>query len=161
VGHVFKLGTFLSEKLGALFIDQSGTSRPIIMGCYGIGLDRMLAAAIELHHDDKGIIWPMSIAPYHIYLCSLNPENPDVAAAAEKVYNDLEVQGFEVLFDDRNESPGVKFNDADLLGIPLRITISPRTLEKNSAEIKWRWAKEAALVPLAGTTKKLKELIGA
>jgi prolyl-tRNA synthetase len=158
VGHVFKLGTFLSEKLDALFLDQSGVSHPIIMGCYGIGLDRMLAATIELNHDDKGIIWPMSIAPYHIYLCSLHPENPEVATAAEKVYGELERRGLEVLFDDRQESPGVKFNDADLLGIPIRVTISPRTLEKKSAEIKKRSEKEAQLVPLKGITEKLKEL---
>jgi len=160
VGHVFKLGTFLSQKLGALFIDAEGVSRPIVMGCYGIGLDRLLAAAIEVNHDDKGIIWPIAIAPYHIYLCSLRPENPEVAAAAEKLYNDLEAQGFEVLFDDRNESPGVKFNDADLLGIPFRVTVSPRTLEKNSAEIKKRSEKESQLVPLEGIAEKLKALIG-
>jgi len=160
VGHVFKLGTFLSEKLGALFLDQSGVSRPIVMGCYGVGLDRLLAAAIELNHDAQGIIWPMSIAPYHIYLCPLHLENPEVAAAAEKVYSELERQGLEVLFDDRQESPGVKFNDADLLGIPIRVTISPRTLEKNSAEIKKRSEKEAQLVPLEKIAKKLKELIG-
>jgi prolyl-tRNA synthetase len=158
VGHVFKLGTFLSQKLGALFIDTEGISRPIVMGCYGIGLDRLLAAIIELHHDDKGIIWPISVAPYHIYLCALHTEDPDVAAAAEKVYNDLEARGFEVLFDDRNESPGVKFNDADLLGMPIRVTVSPRTLEKNSAEIKKRSEKETQLVPLEGIAEKLKEL---
>jgi prolyl-tRNA synthetase len=159
VGHVFKLGTFLSEKLGAFFIDAEGTSRPIVMGCYGIGLDRLLAAAIEINHDDKGIIWPVSIAPYHIYLCSLRPENPEVTTAAEKVYNELEAQGLEVLFDDRDESPGVKFNDADLLGIPFRVTVSPRTLEKNSAEIKKRSEKEAQLVPLEGIAERLKALI--
>jgi prolyl-tRNA synthetase len=159
VGHIFKLGTFLSEKLGAFFIDAEGASRPIVMGCYGIGLDRLLAAVIELHHDDKGILWPISIAPYHIYLCSLRPENPDVTAAAEKLYNELEAEGLEVLFDDRDESPGVKFNDADLLGMPFRVTISPRTLEKNSAEIKKRSEKEAQLVPLEGIAEKLKELI--
>ncbi|MFB0559126.1 MAG: proline--tRNA ligase, partial [Dehalococcoidales bacterium] len=159
VGHIFKLGTFLSQKLGALFLDQSGVSRPIIMGCYGIGLDRMLAAAIEQNHDAQGIIWPMSIAPYHIYLCPLHLENPEVAAAAEKVYSELERQGLEVLFDDRQESPGVKFNDADLLGIPIRVTISPRTLEKNSAEIKKRSEKEAQLVLLKEITARLKEII--
>jgi prolyl-tRNA synthetase len=158
VGHVFKLGTFLSEKLGALFIDAEGASRPIVMGCYGIGLDRLLAAAIEVNHDDKGIIWPLSIAPYHIYLCALHTEDPKVAAAAEKVYNDLEAQGIEVLFDDRNESPGVKFNDADLLGIPFRVTVSPRTLDKNSAEIKRRSEKESQLVPLEGMAQKLKAM---
>ena len=160
VGHVFKLGTFLSQKLGALFLDQSGVSHPIVMGCYGIGLDRLLAAAIELNHDAQGIIWPMSIAPYHVYLCPLHLESAELTAATEKVYSELERQGFEVLFDDRQESPGVKFNDADLLGIPIRVTISPRTLEKNSAEIKKRSEKEAQLVPLEKIAKKLKELIG-
>jgi len=159
VGHVFKLGTFLSEKLGALFVDQGGVSHSIIMGCYGIGLDRLLAAAIEQNHDDNGIIWPMSIAPYHIYLCPLYLENQKVEATAEKLYAELEAQGLEVLFDDRRESPGVKFNDADLLGIPIRVTISPRTLEKNSVEIKRRSEKEAELVPLKGIAGKLKELI--
>ncbi len=159
VGHIFKLGTFLSEKLGALFIDQSGVSQPIIMGCYGIGLGRLLAAAIEQNHDDKGIIWPLPIAPYHIYLCPLYLENPQVATTAENLYAELEAQGLEVLFDDRKESPGVKFNDADLLGIPIRVTISPRTLEKDSVEIKRRSEKETELVPVEGVAKRLKELI--
>jgi len=159
VGHVFKLGTFLSEKLGALFVDQGGVSHSIIMGCYGIGLDRLLAAAIEQNHDAQGIIWPMSIAPYHIYLCPLYLENQKVAATAKNLYAELEAQGLEVLFDDRSESPGVKFNDADLLGIPLRVTISPRTLEKNSVEIKKRSEKEAELLPLEGIATRLKGLI--
>jgi prolyl-tRNA synthetase len=159
VGHIFKLGTFLSEKLGAFFIDPNGVSHPIVMGCYGIGLGRLLAAAIEQNHDDKGIIWTLAIAPYHIYLCPLHLENPQVAATAENLYADFEAQGLEVLFDDRKESPGVKFNDADLLGIPIRVTISPRTLETNSVEIKWRSEKESQLVPLEGTVARLKELI--
>jgi len=159
VGHIFKLGTFISEKLGAFFIDPSDVSHPIIMGCYGIGLGRLLAAAIEQNHDDKGIIWPMSIAPYHIYLCPLYLENPQVATAAENLYAELELHGLEVLFDDRQESPGVKFNDADLLGIPIRVTISPRTLEANSLEIKKRSEKESHLVPLEDIVARLKELI--
>ena len=159
VGHIFKLGTFLSEKLGDLFIDPSGVSHPIIMGCYGIGLDRLMAAAIERNHDDKGVIWPMPIAPYHIYLCPLYLENPQVEATAENLYAELENNGLEVLFDDRKESPGVKFNDADLLGIPIRVTISPRTLEKGSAEIKLRSGKEARLWPLTRITTVLNELI--
>ncbi len=159
VGHVFKLGTFLSQKLGALFIDQGGAAHPIIMGCYGIGLDRLLAAVIEQNHDAQGIIWPMSIAPYHVYLCPLSMENEKVSATAESLYAELEAEGLEVLFDDRKESAGVKFNDADLLGIPVRVTISPRTLEKNSVEIKRRSQKEAELVPLEKLTIKLKELI--
>lgn len=161
VGHVFKLGTFLSEKLGAFFLDASGVSHPIVMGCYGIGLGRLLAAAIEQNHDDKGIIWPLSIAPYHIYLCPLYREGSRVFEVAEKLYTELEAACLEVLFDDREESPGVKFNDADLLGIPFRVTISPRTLEKNSVEVKKRTEKEAQLVPLEEVVAKLKELVSA
>ncbi|MQY72104.1 MAG: proline--tRNA ligase, partial [Dehalococcoidia bacterium] len=159
VGHVFKLGTFLSEKLGALFIDEKGTSHPIVMGCYGIGLGRLLAAAIEHYHDDKGIIWPLTIAPYHVYLCPLYREGSKVSEVAEKLYHELEADGLEVLFDDREESPGVKFNDADLLGIPIRVTISPRTLEKNSVEVKWRSDRESELVPLDEIVARLKELV--
>jgi prolyl-tRNA synthetase len=159
VGHVFKLGTFLSEKLGASFLDQNGVSRPIIMGTYGIGLGRLLAAAIEQNHDDKGIIWPLSIAPYQVYLCPLRLENPDVAEAAEKIYEDLTNRNIEVLYDDRDDSPGVKFNDADLLGIPLRLTISPRTLQSQSIELKWRKEKQAELVPLEAIALKIDKLI--
>jgi len=161
VGHIFKLGTFISQKLGALFVDPNGVPHPIVMGSYGIGLGRLLAAVIEYSHDNKGIIWPLSIAPYHIYLCPLYLENSQVAAKAENLYADLEAQGLEVLFDDRKESPGVKFNDADLLGIPIRVTISPRTLETNSVEIKRRSEKESQLVPLEEITARLKELISA
>jgi prolyl-tRNA synthetase len=160
VGHTFKLGTFISQKLGANFVDPNGVTLPIVMGCYGIGLGRLLAAAIEQSHDEKGIVWPMAIAPYHIYLCSLYPENAQVTETAEKLYTDLTARGLEVLYDDRNESPGVKFNDADLLGMPLRVTISPRTLEKSSAEVKWRTEKKAQLVPLANLAATLKELVG-
>ncbi|MBC8275023.1 MAG: proline--tRNA ligase [Chloroflexi bacterium] len=159
VGHVFKLGTFLSEKLGASFLDRNGVSQSIIMGTYGIGLGRLMAAAVEQNHDDKGIMWPVTIAPYHIYLCPLRLENPDVAENAEKLYQNLTRKNFEVLFDDRDESPGVKFNDADLLGIPLRLTISPRTLESQSIEIKWRKEKQTELLPLEGITTSIKELL--
>lgn len=148
VGHVFKLGTFLSEKLGAQFVDEKGVSRPIVMGCYGIGIGRLLAAAIEQDHDDKGIIWPVPIAPYQVYLCPLYREGTKVSEVAEKLCDELEAGGIEVLFDDRNESPGVKFNDGDLLGMPVRVTVSARTLEKDSAEIKKRSEKQAQIVPL-------------
>jgi prolyl-tRNA synthetase len=161
VGHIFKLGTFLSQKLGATFTDPDGLSHPIVMGCYGIGLGRLLAAAIEQNHDDKGIVWPPSIAPYDLYLCPLYFDNPEVAAATERLYNELTQAGWEVLFDDRVESPGVKFNDADLLGMPVRVTVSPRTLEKDSAEIKRRPEKQAEVVPLAELAARLKEISGA
>ena len=159
VGHVFKLGTFLSETLGAFFLNRNGVSQPIIMGCYGIGLGRLLAAAVEQNHDDKGIIWPAAIAPYHIYLCPLRLEDSKVAETTEKLYQDLIRENLEVLFDDRDESPGIKFNDADLLGIPLRLTLSPRTLQSQSVEVKWRKEKQAQLLPIEGITTRVKELL--
>jgi prolyl-tRNA synthetase len=159
VGHIFKLGTVYSAKFGASFIDEKGESHPIIMGCYGLGLSRLLAAAVEQNHDDKGIIWPLSIAPYQVYLCPLYREGSNVADIAEKLYLDLEEAGIEVLFDDRAESPGVKFNDADLIGIPFRVTVSPRTLEKNSVEFKKRSEKASEIVPLGEIISKLKALI--
>jgi prolyl-tRNA synthetase len=159
VGHIFKLGTTYSKKFNASFIDEKGESNPIVMGCYGLGLSRLLAAAVEQNHDDKGIIWPVSLAPYHVYLCPLYREGTKVAEVAEKLYKDLEAEGIEVLFDDREESPGVKFNDADLLGLPFRVTVSPRTLQKDSVELKLRSEKDFSLVPLEKIAGKLKELI--
>ena len=159
VGHVFKLGTFLSKRLGASYIDIDGVSRPIVMGCYGIGIGRLMAAIIELHHDDKGIIWPLSIAPYHIYLCPLYMENQKVMEKAESLYAELGTRGMEVLYDYRDESTGVKLNDADLLGIPLRVIISPRTLEKESVELKWRSEKKPQLVSIEEAANKIRELI--
>jgi len=159
VGHIFKLGTFISEKLGASFLDQTGAYRPAVMGCYGIGLGRLLAAIVDQNHDDKGIIWPLSVAPYQVYLCLLHLDSPEVASAAEKAYQELENAGIEVLFDDRDESPGVKFNDADLLGIPLRLTLSPRTLQNQSIEAKWRTEKETELLPLENLSREIKKLL--
>ena len=159
VGHIFKLGTFISEKLGASFLDQDGVSRPAVMGCYGIGLGRLLAAIVEQSHDAHGIIWPLSVAPYQVYLWPLHLDNPAVTSAAEKVYQELETAGIEVLFDDRDESPGVKFNDADLLGIPLRLTISPRTLQNQSIETKWRTEKETQLLPLENLAAEVNKLL--
>ena len=159
VGHVFKLGTFFSERLGATYVDQIGVERPIYMGCYGIGTGRLLAAAIEQNHDEKGIIWPIPIAPYHVHLCPLSPDNEQVVSAAEKLYLQLTEKGLEVLFDDRIESPGVKLNDADLLGMPLRLILSPRTLSTGSVEIKERREKEATLVPWEELEGKLKAIL--
>jgi prolyl-tRNA synthetase len=156
VGHIFKLGITYSTKFAAVFIDEKGESHPIVMGCYGLGLSRLMAAAVEQNHDDKGIIWPVSIAPYHVYLCPLYKEGSKVAEVAEKLYADLTAAGIEVLFDDREESPGVKFNDADLLGIPFRVTVSPRTLEKNGVEFKKRTEKASEIVPLGEIIEKLK-----
>lgn len=161
VGHIFKLGTLFSEKLGASFLDREGRQLPIVMGCYGIGLGRMMVAAIEQNHDDQGIIWPLPLAPYQVYLCALGMDKPEVAASAEKLYAGLGAEGLEVLYDDRAESPGVKFNDADLLGIPLRVVVSPRTLKSGNVEIKWRSEKESQLLPLEGVVGRIKELLAA
>jgi len=149
MGHVFKLGTVYSEKLSATYLDAEGKARPVVMGCYGIGVERLLATVIEANHDEKGIIWPASVAPYQAHLVALNVEDAAVREAAEKLYADLRAAGIDVLYDDREESPGVKFNDADLLGMPLRVTVSRRTLEKQSVELKERREKESTLVPMA------------
>jgi len=159
VGHIFKLGTFLSDRLGAYYLDKDGASKPIIMGCYGIGVGRLLAAAIEQSHDDKGIIWPLPIAPFQVCLCPLKIEDAPVMQAAEKLYAELTSAGIEVLLDDRPESPGVKFNDADLIGIPLRIVISARTLQNNAAEVKWRRDKQAEILPLISLADTVRKLV--
>jgi prolyl-tRNA synthetase len=159
VGHVFKLGTFISDRFGASFLDSDGKSRPTVMGCYGIGLGRLLAAIVECSHDGKGIIWPLSVAPYQVHLCALYLDEPAVLPAAEGVYQELQKEGIEVLLDDRAESPGVKFNDADLLGIPLRLTLSPRTLRSEGIEAKWRTQKEMQIVPLENSAVQVRKLL--
>ena len=159
VGHIFKLGTFISEKMEAYFLDERGESKPTVMGCYGIGLGRLLAAIIEQSHDSKGIIWPLSAAPYQVCLCPLHLDDPIVASAAEEAYQEMVEGKLEVLFDDRNESAGVKFNDADLLGIPLRVVVSPRTLENQSAEAKWRSEKEGQLLAVDELTERIQALM--
>ena len=147
VGHVFKLGTRYSEVLGAYFPDQHGEQRPIIMGCYGIGVGRLLAAAVEQHHDDKGMVLPAPIAPCQASLIALNAEDPDVAMAADALYKELQDAHIQTLYDDRAESPGVKFNDADLLGFPVRLVVSPRNLKNGVVEIKRRSDDQATTVP--------------
>ena len=159
VGHVFKLGTFFSERLGATFLDPDGVGRSIFMGSYGIGIGRLLAAAIEQNHDEKGIIWPVSIAPYQVHLCPISTDDSEVASAADRLYLQLQEEGLEVLFDDRTESPGVKLNDADLLGMPVRVILSPRTLKSQSAEVKRRSEKEAMIIPLDGLVERLKAIL--
>ncbi|HEU4759809.1 MAG TPA: His/Gly/Thr/Pro-type tRNA ligase C-terminal domain-containing protein, partial [Dehalococcoidia bacterium] len=150
MGQVFKLGTFYAEKLGATFLDSEGKQRPAVMGSYGIGTERLLAAVIEANHDERGIVWPRELAPYDVHLVALQPDRPEVSQAAGELYERLQDAGLAVLYDDRDETPGVKFNDADLLGLPLRVTVSPRTLEKGSLELKARTAAEAALAPIEG-----------
>ncbi len=159
VGHLFKLGTTFSERFGAFYLDKEGRSRPVIMGCYGIGLGRLLAAVVEQNHDEKGICWPPSIAPYQVYLCPLSLKDREVAEASESLFQRLLSEGFEVFYDDREESAGVKFNDADLLGLPLRLVLSPRTLSQGSAEVKPRRQDKAELVSLSDIPQRLRELL--
>ena len=149
VGNIFKLGTKYTAALKAQYRDEAGELHPMVMGCYGIGVERLMAAIVEASHDEHGIIWPVAVAPYHVYLVVLNQNDETVMQAAEQLYADLGAAGITVLFDDRNESPGVKFTDADLLGMPLRITVSRRTLKNEAVELKLRTDKEFTLVPLA------------
>jgi prolyl-tRNA synthetase len=157
--HIFKLGTIYSQQFNASYLDENGKPHPIVMGCYGFGPSRLLGCAIEQLHDDKGITWPVAIAPYHVYLCPLYGKDTKVGEVAEKLYSDLTTAGVEVLFDDRSESAGVKFNDADLIGLPFRITVSSRTIEKDGVEFKPRTAKEVEIVPLTEIVKKIKGLL--
>ncbi len=138
LGHIFKLGIKYSEALGATFLDKDGQKKPLVMGCYGMGTGRLLGAVIEESHDEEGIIWPPEIAPYQIHLVALDIGQAEVSEAAEGSYGALLARGYEVLYDDREESPGVKFNDADLIGLPLRLTVSRRTLEVGGVEVKRR-----------------------
>jgi prolyl-tRNA synthetase len=160
VGHIFKLGTFFSEALGASYLDREGHQQPIIMGCYGIGVGRLLAAAIEQNHDDKGIIFPAPIAPYHVYLVGLNLADAEVAAAAEGLYRELQDQGIEVLYDDRpDQTAGVKLNDADLLGLPVRLVVSPRNVKAGVVEVKKRTEETPDLVNSDQVAATLRDLL--
>ncbi|MCP5191313.1 MAG: proline--tRNA ligase [Pseudomonadales bacterium] len=145
MGNIFKLGTRYSAAMGATFLDQDGQSRPVIMGSYGIGVGRLLACIAEAHRDDYGLIWPISVAPFQVHLVALRGG----FEMAETLYTQLQAAGLEVLFDDRDESPGVKFNDADLIGVPIRLTVSKRALEQGGVEFKLRHEQARALIPLA------------
>ncbi|HID85978.1 MAG TPA: hypothetical protein EYP55_01195, partial [Anaerolineae bacterium] len=131
------------------------------LGHSTIELDRLMAAAAEAHHDEQGIVWPPALAPYQIHLVALGMRNPEVVEAAESLYADLQAHGYEVLYDDRNESAGVKFNDADLIGLPLRLTLSRRTLAQEGVEVKGRWEAESRVIALDRLPDQLKELLPA
>lgn len=147
VGNIFKLGTRYSEVMSAYYLDQHGKTKPIVMGCYGIGVGRLLASVIEANHDKDGIIFPVSICPYQIHLMPIGKDN-QVIETAETLYKNLQNNGYEVLYDDRNESAGFKFKEADLIGLPVRIAISNRTLQENAVEVKLRREKDRQLVGL-------------
>jgi prolyl-tRNA synthetase len=157
IGHTFKLGTKYSAAMNATYLAADGQERTVVMGCYGIGLDRLLSAIVESNHDEKGIVWPATIAPYQVYLVGLNLDQPGIAEAADKLYRDLTARGIEVLYDDRLESPGVKFADADLLGLPLRVTVSPRSLKQGAVELTTRKHRQSRLVPLGEAVAAIAE----
>ena len=153
-GHIFKLGTRYSEAMGALVTDETGAERPIVMGSYGIGVGRVLAAIVESHHDANGIVWPVSVAPFEVVVSVLNPNEVEPQEAGERLYDALRQQGIDVLLDLRDERPGVKFKDADLVGIPHRIVVGPRGLKDKKVEWKRRrdgLVKEIALDRAAET----------
>ncbi len=151
MGHVFKLGTIYSESMGVHFLDEAGERKPAIMGCYGIGVERMLAAVIEANNDANGIIWPAEVSPYDVHIVALNQEQEGIDADVRTLEQSLEAAGLSVLVDDRPDpSAGIKFKDADLLGIPVRVTVSPRAKERGGCEVRARRSGEMSIVPLAG-----------
>jgi prolyl-tRNA synthetase len=159
VGHVFKLGTKYSEALGARFLDDKEQQRPIIMGCYGIGINRIIAGLIETSHDKDGIIWPLSLAPYEVVLAPVKVTDEATKQTTDALYEQLTAAGVEVLLDDRDVRAGVKFKDADLTGIPLRVVISERGIKEGKLEFKWRWDKQADFIAIDGAAGALAALI--
>ena len=159
VGQVFLLGTKYSEAMGATFLDAAGAQRPIEMGCYGIGITRTVAAAIEQHHDDAGIVWPAPLAPYGALVVPLAGD-ARLRETAERLAAELEAAGVDTLLDDRDERPGVKFKDADLIGLPVRLTVGPRALARGAVEVKRRSEREATEVPLAEAAARAAALVG-
>jgi prolyl-tRNA synthetase len=149
VGHVFKLGTKYSKAMKAVYLDQNGTEQTMVMGCYGIGIGRTVAAAIEQNHDAEGIVWPLPLAPYAVIITPVNVNEKAISDAAEELYRDLTEQGVEAILDDRDERAGVKFKDADLIGIPYRVTIGPKRLAEGKMEIRNRRSGETTAVPVS------------
>jgi prolyl-tRNA synthetase len=160
IGHVFKLGNVYSSKMGADYTNEDGEQNEILMGCYGIGVGRMLAAAIESNHDDFGMILPQAIAPYDVYLAGLNLNNDDIAGKAEQIYETLQDAGYDVLFDDRDVPPGVKFKDADLIGVPVRVVISSRSLENGGVEVKSRTSKDSEIISESDVLAIVQKVLG-
>ncbi len=159
VGQVFYLGTKYSSKMNAEFLDKDGNKKPMIMGCYGIGIGRTAAAAIEQYHDENGIIWPMPIAPFEVHLMGIGTDLKEVKNRCESVYNEFLNAGIEVLYDDRDERPGLLFKDADLIGIPIRISISRKSIERGGLEVKLRREKESRIIPFENAVNEIKKLI--
>jgi prolyl-tRNA synthetase len=159
VGNIFAYGTYYSDKMNATFLADDGTRKAFVGGSYGIGVARAVGTIIETHHDDKGIVWPPQVAPYHVHVLALPVNDEAVRAKSEALVADLVNRGIEVLYDDRDESAGVKFADADLLGIPLRVTVSKRNLKENAAELKLRSSSDTQMVPLDEAAPRIAEIV--
>lgn len=160
VGHIFQLGLKYSQAMSALFLDETGKQQPVVMGCYGIGVSRLIATIIEVHHDEKGICWPKEVAPFFVELLPLQVSDADVMNTAKDIYDGLTKQGIDVLMDDRDESAGRKFNDADLIGLPYRIIIGKRALQSGSVELKDRSTGVVEMVPRDKVVEKVLALAG-
>ncbi|MEW6336360.1 MAG: proline--tRNA ligase [Acidobacteriota bacterium] len=159
VGHIFKLGVKYSSKMECNYLDEKGQTHPMIMGCYGLGIGRTVAAAVEQNHDEHGIVWPRPLAPFEVELIALNPDVPAVRDAAEAIYADLQAASIEVFYDDRDERPGVKFNDADLIGFPVRVVVGKKGVEQGQAEVSLRRDRAKLAVPLADAVAKARDLL--
>jgi prolyl-tRNA synthetase len=159
IAHVFRLDYIYTEPMDVHVLNDEGEQVRPTMGCYGLGLERLLAAAVEEHHDEQGIIWPASIAPYDVHIVGIGLDRDEaVATDADALYGELQEAGLDVLFDDRPERPGVKFNDADLIGVPIRLTVSSRNHEAGVVELKRRDAEEAESVPRAAVIERVEAL---
>jgi prolyl-tRNA synthetase len=161
VGHIFKLGTKYSEAMAATFQDSDGQEKPFVMGCYGIGVSRVMAAAIEQNHDAKGIVFPLPLAPFQVIVLNLGPKDAAYCEAAEGLYRGLQAQGLDVLYDDRDERPGSKFNDADLLGIPYRLTVGKTFEQEGKVELRSRRTGETQILALEGAVAQITALVRA
>jgi prolyl-tRNA synthetase len=162
LGHIFKLGTKYSEALGANFLDKDGKEKPIIMGSYGIGAERIIACFIEQNFDDKGIVWKRALTPYHVHIIPLNfLKFENVRETAEKLNEELEQAGFDVLLDDRDESPGIKFNDADLIGLPIQIVVGKKNVENGNVELKYRATDQRDIVSINDVLSIVKDYYNA
>jgi prolyl-tRNA synthetase len=158
IGHIFKLGTKYSDSMGARVLTADGHEAPIVMGSYGIGVERVMTAAVELFSDEAGIVWPASIAPFHVIVTPVNIKDQEIMSAAERIYDELQTAGVEVLFDDRDERAGVKFNDADLIGVPYRLTVGKK-IKEGKVELMTRATRESQDLAVDSVVEALRSKI--
>jgi len=159
VGHIFKLGTKYSDTMGADVLDENGKAVPIVMGSYGIGVERGMAAVVEANHDENGIVWPMNVAPYEVVVTVVKPKEVECAEAGDRIYDALVKAGVDVILDDRDERPGVKFKDADLIGVPYRVVVGPKGLADGVVEVKRRRDGSSQDVALEHAAETVTEMV--